>query len=196
MPKLTKPMLVGLIPLAVSMTVAQGMAASAWFLWYLPAETRLAERDAAYQSAKQAQARLQSARTMQELVKAAQQQVESQHKTLPTEHEFSSLSMAISELGQAERVLIPGMTYSLQKKERGLPVKATMMFKATGDYAAIFRFIQRLERIESYLVVESLDASRVDRHEQAVGAQVVFNMKVATFLRSTSEGTKETKDAL
>jgi hypothetical protein len=103
------------------------------------------------------------------------------------QNDFSALSMSIADLGEREHVMIPGMTYHMQKQEGGTPIKATMTFKATGDYASIYRFIQRLEESESYLVIESLDAARVDQVAQTAAALVVFNMKVVTFLRPSGD---------
>jgi Tfp pilus assembly protein PilO len=177
----------GLLPLGLVMSIALGLAASVWVGCHAPAEALLAEREVAFQTAKQHHARLQNTRKQQEILKAAQKQVEGQQLRLPTQNDFSSLSMSISELGQAEHVTIPGMTYSVQKKENGMPVKATMTFKATGDYASIYKFIQRLEQTEPYLVIESLDAARVDHTEQVARALVVFNMKVVTFLRASDD---------
>lgn len=185
-PKVPWPILKGLLPFGLVMIAALGLAASLWIGWRSPAEMLLAEREGAFQSAKQNYARLQTTRIQQERMKIARDKAESEKHRLPTQSEFSALSISISELGQQEHVSIPGMTYTVQKKDKGLPVKATMTFKVTGDYTSIYKFIQRLEQTEPYLVIESLDAARVD-HSSTAAALVEFNMKVVTFLRASEE---------
>jgi Tfp pilus assembly protein PilO len=184
--KLPWPVMKEIMPLGLVMTAALSMTVSIWVGWRASAETLLAEHEGAFQAAKQNYARLQTTRTQQERMKAARGKVESEKQRLPTQSEFSALSISISELGQQEHVTIPGMTYTVQKNDKGLPVKATMTFKATGDYTSIYKFIQRLEQTEAYLVIESLDAARID-HTTAAAALVEFNMKVVTFLRRIEE---------
>jgi hypothetical protein len=61
----------------------------------------------------------------------------------------------------------------------------------TGDYGAIYRFIHRLEMTERYLVIEQLDATRLDTSDRASRTLLVFNVKVATFLRPSLPGVQE-----
>lgn len=190
-PQLPWPVLKAVVPLGLVMIAALTVTASIWIGWRAPAEMLLTEREGAFQAAKQNYARLLTTRTQQERIKTARQNAEREKQRLPTQSEFSALSISISELGQQERVTIPGMTYTVQKKDKGLPVKATMTFKATGDYTSIYKFIQRLEQTEPYLVIESLDAARVDRNS-TVTALVEFNMKVVTFLRATEGDESQT----
>jgi hypothetical protein len=153
-----------------------------------PVAARLEQAQLAYQAAKQAQDQLRRTRTLQEKAQVAQREVEALWKDLPTQNEFSSFAMAISELGRREEVGIPGMAYHVDKSEGELPVKATLTFKATGSYAALHRFIHRLEITEPYLVIESLDATRLDKSDRASSTLVVLNIKVATFLRPSQPG--------
>ena len=185
-PQLPWPVVKAILPLGLVMTAALSMTVSIWIGWRTPAEMLLAEREGAFQAAKQSHARLQTTRTQQERMKGAREKVERAKQRLPTHNDFSALSISISELGQQEHVSIPGMTYAVQKKDKGMAVKATMTFKATGDYTSIYKFIQRLEQTEPYLVIESLDAARVD-HTTTAAALVEFNMKVVTFLRAAEE---------
>jgi Tfp pilus assembly protein PilO len=149
-------------------------------------ENRQAET--AYQTAKQNQEQLHRTRALQEKARTAQQQVEDVWKGLPTQNEFASFAMAISEVGRLEHVALPGMAYHVEKAEGAVPVKATLTFKVTGDYGAIYRFIHRLEMTEPYLVIERLDAARLDKSDRASSTLLVFNVKVATFLRPSSSG--------
>lgn len=64
-------------------------------------------------------------------------------------------------------------------------MKATIAFRASGDYAAIYRFLSRLETAESYLVIERLDVAS-EQHAHTSGTRVVVNITVATYLRQTA----------
>src|SRR5205814_1854565 len=107
----------------------------------------------AYQAARQTQLRLQAQRaTLDDLAEV--------WKLLPPRKDFSSLVLAVSELARRDGVDIPGITYTTQQAEDGLAVKATMTFRAVGDYTGLRAFIHRLETTGPYLFIESLDASR------------------------------------
>jgi len=181
-PTLPKAACRGLMPLAALTALSLVGAAAMYIHWLNPAQERLADAERAYQQAKQAQAALQGTRTQQVRARAAQRQLEVVRQALPTHEEFTPLAMALSELGKREHVAIPGMGYDVKKAEGGQPVKATIAFKASGDYAAVYRFIHRLESGDPYIVIESLDVGSEHR-EHAAAARVVVNIKVATFLR-------------
>jgi hypothetical protein len=154
-----------LLPLALLTAGAAGVALATGLLVHGPAQDRLAAAQASYEAARQALTRLQTARqTLIELGNV--------WKGLP-----DSLILAISELAKRDRVAIPGMTYSFQKIEDGRALKASIVFNAAGEYAAIRRFIHRLETAGPYLTIESLDAAR------SRGAEVGFNVKIVTFLK-------------
>lgn len=163
------------------------IAAGARVLVQAPAEERLSSAQAAYEEARKAQARLEAARkSEEELAKI--------WGTLPVRKEFAMLSLAISELARHDQVSIPGMSYSFQKVEDGLAIKASMKFRAAGEYAAIRRFIHRLETTGPYLFVESLDATRSARVRGTglgpISQEVVFNVSVVTFLKPNIPDTK------
>jgi Tfp pilus assembly protein PilO len=172
-----------MIPLSGLMVTAIGILAAVYVTLRAPAQERLQLAEQSYGAAKLKQEQLRSARILQERTKLAQRDVANLWQGLPTREEFSTLAVAISELGRSEHVAIPGMAYRVEKSEGALPVKATVSFKVSGDYGAIYRFIHRLETAESYLVVESLDAARADKSARARSKTVVFNVTVATFLR-------------
>lgn len=183
-PSISRPLVIGLIPLIGVTGLACSMAMAAYGLRLLPAQDRLAQAETAYHAALRTQATLQANRKRQEQLLATKQQLEAAWRSLPTETEFASLALAISELGRTERVTIPAMQYGIDKqKEGGLPVKASLSFSVTGEYAAVYRFIHRLESTDSYVVIESLDARRTQKQDKKAGLPVVFNVKVATFLR-------------
>lgn len=147
-----------------------------------PANEHLAQTETAYQTALRTQTTLHTTRTTQEQMRATKFKLDEVWRGLPTETEFASLALAISELGRTERVSIPGMSIE-PSKITGLPVKASISFSVTGEYRAVYRFIHRLETAHSYVVIESLDASRSAKADKGTSASVVFHVKVVTFLR-------------
>jgi Tfp pilus assembly protein PilO len=179
------------VPLGLVALTALCSAAVLYFGIRGPAVSRLEQAETAYQTAKQTREQLHRTRALQEKARTAQQQVEEVWRELPTQNEFASFAMAISEVGRVERVAIPGMAYHVEKAQGALPVKATLTFKVTGEYGAIYRFIHRLEMTEYYLVIEQLDAARLDKSDRASSMLVVFNVKVATFLRPSPPRAQE-----
>lgn len=188
MPTLPTTLLQRLMPLSLVTLISAGCAVFLYIGIREPALLRLEQAEAAFQTAKQNQEQLYRIRALQEKARTAQQQVEDVWKGLPTQNEFASFAMAISEVGRLERVAIPGMAYHVEKAEGAVPVKATLTFKVTGSYGSIYRFIHRLEMTEPYLVIERLDAARLDKSDRASSTLLVFNVKVATFLRPSPAG--------
>jgi len=191
MPTLPAALLRRFVPLGLVTLTAVGFAVFLYIGVREPAQSRLEQAETAYQTAKQNQEQLHRTRALQEKARTAQQQVEDVWKGLPTQNEFASFAMAISEVGRLERVAIPGMAYHVEKSEGAVPVKATLTFKVTGSYEAIYRFIHRLEMTEPYLVIERLDATRLDKSDRASSTLLVFNVKVVTFLRPIPQGAQE-----
>jgi hypothetical protein len=173
----------GLWPLGLLTVLALGIGIGAYLLVLIPAEGRLARAEAAYEAARQAQLQQQAARKTQETFRQTQKDLEKVWETLPAQKQFAALAVAISELGRAVSVSIPGMTYTLQKVEEGLPAKASLAFRAVGEYGAIYRFLHRLETTEPYLFIESLDVSRTSEPNRAALTLLAFNVRVVTFLR-------------
>lgn len=163
-------------PLGLATVLALSVAGGVNLLLLAPAQDRLTTAKERYEAARQAQGRQKAAK--QTLLELAQV-----WETLPPRKEFATLAAAISELARADRVSIQGMTYSLQKAEEGMPIKASLSFRPQGEYASIRRFIHRLETTSSYLYIESLDASRVTSSHQTRVPLVVFNVRVVTFLK-------------
>lgn len=180
---LARPAVRSLIPSSACALLALVALVGAYVEWVVPADDRLERAEAAYRKATQEQEQSRSQRALFERARLAQDQVDAFWRALPSQDEYAALAMAISELGKAEHLTIPGMNYHVEKMEGQLPVKASLSFRVIGDYAAMYRFIHRLETAESYLVVESLDAARADKAARATSHAVVFNVTVATFLR-------------
>lgn len=183
-----KPLREGLLPLTGLLVLSLGTTVSGYLSLLAPAQERARVAEAAYQDGKQTAARLETARQVQVRAQVAERRLQEMWRALPTKDEFSALAMTITELGRAEHMVIPGMSYTLddKKKEAGLPVSATLTFSATGDYNAFARFVYRLEHAEQYLVIESLDVARAQASEKTLADRVVFHVKVTTFLRPTT----------
>lgn len=160
-----------LIPLALlallAVTAATGVAVLVW----QPAQERLAAADAAYVAARQEQSR-------QQAVKKTLEDLAAVWKELPLRTEFPALILAVSELAQHDQVVIPGMSYAVEPVEHQQVLKASMTFRVAGGYPAIRRFLHRIETMNSYVVIESLNAAR-DRE----GHGVEFSIRAVTFLR-------------
>ena len=186
-PALPKTALRGLVPLTILTGLSLAGAAVVYVHQLLPVQDHLANAERAYHQAKQAQSALQQSRTQQMRARAAQRQLDVVRQALPTQEEFTPLAMALSELGKSEHVAIPGMGYEVKKTEGAQPVKATIAFKASGDYAAVYRFIHRLETADPYVVIESLDVSG-EKNKDASPGRVAVNIKVATYLRQEGGG--------
>lgn len=182
---LSKPVQRELCSMAVMAVCACAVAIVTYFCMVEPSKQRLARAEAAFEQAKRAQQKSWATTTLHEKVRQAQQQVERIMSSLPSRQEYATLAMAVSELAKAEAVIIPGMTYHIEKEEGDRPVKATLSFRVTGEYSAIYRLIHRLEAASSYLVIESLDATRADKTSRPMSHLVVCNVVVATFLRPT-----------
>lgn len=180
--RLPKPMRRGLAPLMSLAALSLVGAGLMYACWLRPAQDALLRAEHAYQAAKQTQATLQRTKALQVQAQTAQQQLDLVTRALPKQEEFTSLAMTLADLGKHEQILIPRMGYDIKKPEEGRLVKATMAFKATGDYAAIYRFLHRLETTESYLVIERLDVGS-EHSQKASAGRVMVNITVATYLR-------------
>lgn len=161
----------GLLPLGLLAALGLAVAAgTAWLVW-APAQARLAAAETRYASARQDQGRQKALRkTLEDLAGVWSE--------LPLRTEFPALVLAISELAQRDHVVIPGMTYALEKVEGERVLKASMRFQAAGEYAMIRRFLHRIETMHAYVVIESLSAARAPDSRA-----VQFSIRAVTFLR-------------
>ena len=176
--------LLPLVPLVLVAGVFVGFAG--WVYWSLavPARASLAAAETTYQLARQAKTKMEGARKTQEQARSVQAELTQVWRALPTQNEFSGLAMAVSELGRAEGVTIPGMNYSLKpEKERAVAIEATLTFQAIGTYAGIYRFIHQLEHHSTYMVIDKLHVRQVTHSREAGQPLVSFSVTLTTFLR-------------
>lgn len=180
----TRSLLATFEPLALVMGLS--MALALWVYWSFvdQASTRLASAEAMYQTARHDKVKLEETRRIQELAKSVQADLEEIWGTLPTQKEFTTLALTVSELGRAEGVTIPGMHYALKpEKERAVAVEATLTFQAIGPYTGIYRFIHHLEHHSTYMVIDKLNVQRVAQSRKSAPHLVSFNVTLTTFLR-------------
>ena len=155
-------------------------------------------RDATLDRLSIAQGRYEEARRTQHVQEASrrtQEEMAAQWKRLPVRTEFTSVVLRIEDLARENQIAIPGVGYAVKKTDDGLAMKGELKFQSIGDYAAIRRFIQRLEKTGPYLFIESLDASRSTKvasrkPARSIEAPVVFNVRVLTYLRLDAEPVK------
>jgi Tfp pilus assembly protein PilO len=182
-------MLRSLAPLASTTLLCLAVTVCVQVFYREAAATRLTEAEAAYQAAKDAREKTLRNREIQSRAKAAQQELDSVWKALPTQKDFTHLALDLSELGRTEGVLIPGMNYTLKPvKEQSFATEATISFQATGSYAAIYRFIHKLEHQPTYLVIEKLDVRRLSQsNNNKSGTNLVsLNVTLTTYLKPSN----------
>ena len=179
-------MLRSLAPLVSTTVFCIGVTVYVHLFYGEAAATRLTDAEAAYQAAKEAREKIVQSRETQLRARGAQEELETVWKTLPTQKDFTHLALDLSELGRSEGVLIPGMNYTLKPgKEQSFATEATISFQATGSYAAIYRFIHKLEHQSTYLVIEKLDVRRLAQSNNAksVTNLVSLNVTLTTYLK-------------
>ena len=188
-PSLSRTMLRALAPLALVMSGSMALAGWAYWSFGEAAAAHVAAAEESYQSAKDAKSKLEQERRIQMLAKAVRQKLEDVWNTLPVQQDFTSLALAVSELGRAEGVMIPGMNYTLKlAKEKAVPTEAVLTFNATGPYAGIYRFIHRLEHHSTYMVIDKLNVHGLSPSHKSGAHLVSFNVTLTTFLRPSPTG--------
>lgn len=186
---LSGTMLRALAPLALVMSGSMAVAGWAYWSFGEAAAARVAAAEAAYQSAKDAKSKMEQERRIQVRAKAVQVELEEVWNTLPVQQDFTTLALAVSELGRAEGVMIPGMNYTLKlAKEKAVATEAVLTFHATGPYAGIYRFIHRLENHSTYMVIDKLNVHRLPPADKSGAHLVSFDVTLTTFLRSSPTG--------
>lgn len=165
-----------LLPLCgIAVTALAGLLAMVLVRW-VPAYDRLAAAKIAQDHARQSWVQWQRLRQTE----AALQEV---WRVLPARKEFPTLILAVSDLAREHHIPIPGMDYRIQPMEDGLALRASMAFKAAGDYAAIRRFIYQLETTSQHVVIEGLEVHGASGAARVRGGPVTFTITLAGFLK-------------
>ncbi|MCC6964960.1 MAG: type 4a pilus biogenesis protein PilO [Nitrospira sp.] len=184
MQRVTRSMLLPLAPLALVAGGSVGLAEWVYWSMTVPARTSLATAEIAYQLTKQEKTQIEDTIKVQVQARSVQAELAQIWRTLPTQDEFSSLALAVSELGRAEGVTIPGMNYALKpEKERAVASEATLTFQAIGTYAGIYRFIHQLEHHSTYMVIDKLQVRQVVHPHETSQPMISFSVTLTTFLR-------------
>lgn len=165
-----------LLPLSAIAVIALGGLAAVVSAVSAPAHDRLAVATVAHDSIRQSLARLQSLRKTEE-------ELQEVWRALPARKEFPTLILAVSDLARDHHIPIPGMEYTVRPMEDGLALRASMAFKATGDYAAIRRFIYQLETTSQHFVIEGLEVRGTSGAARARGGPVTFTITLVGFLK-------------
>jgi Tfp pilus assembly protein PilO len=169
-----------LLPLcAIAVIALAGLVAVVAGRWS-PAYDRLAVAKAAHEHARQTWTQWQHLRQ-------TEGELQGVWRTLPARTEFPTLILAVSDLARAHHIPIPGMNYTIRPIEEGLALRASMAFKATGDYAAIRRFIYELETTSQHVVIEGLEVHGASGTARARGGPVTFTIALAGFLKPDSK---------
>jgi Tfp pilus assembly protein PilO len=182
-PRIPRPAFYGLIPLMASVAIGIACLLGSYWLFLEPSRVRVNTLQATYDDARHVHEKQVASKQTQELVQRGRRDLEKLWETLPSQRQFPALAVAISELGKRGRISIPGMTYSTQPSQSGLAVEGSLRFRAIGEYADIYRFLHQIETAQSYLVIESLDVTRSNRHTATGKSLIELNVRVITFLR-------------
>jgi hypothetical protein len=170
-----------LLPLII-MTILAGLSSMAMFLLtFYPAQDRLEQSMARYQTAQQTQSKTQTALQTQGVLSTT-------WKAFPDYRTFTELSLDIADLAKRNHVHIPGMGYDFKPLSNKLAAKGTFAFEAEGPYQFIRKFIFELEKRWPYLFIEKLSVE-ASKKEQGV----IFKLTVSTFLKEFPEPVKRTK---
>ncbi len=170
-----------LMPLFIVTILAVLSSIGMFVLMFYPAQDRLDQTNALYQTAQQTQAQTLVAKTSQGIISTT-------WKALPNYREFTDLSIDIADLAKRNHVTIPGMGYDFKQLAHKLAAKGTFAFEAQGNYEAIRKFIYELEKRWPYLFIEKLSVESAKKKNG-----VVFRMTVSTFLKEFPQPTTKTK---
>lgn len=163
-----------------------------YYFIVLPAEESLHSLHVAHQQERKQFMDLREQRKIQKEFIALKKQLRKVWNILPAQKEFTNIALTISQLANAEKVLIPSMTYSQKTVSKELPLKASLSFSATGTYPSIYRFIHHLEQSKQYLIIERINVTRTNSSREPRTSRVRFNMKVSTFLKKVRQEEKST----
>lgn len=179
----SRPVWRELRPLLVITLLGFLIVLASYWAFLVPAQRQLVAMQNAYEASRQDHRKLVIHKHLQERVLRGRQELERVWNTLPEEKQFPALAVTISEFGKRMNVSIPGMSYSIQPSNKGLPMEGSIQFSAVGEYSDVYRFIDQLETSKSYLVIESLDAAKTTARQISGTTLVQLHIRVVTFLR-------------
>ncbi|OQW37804.1 MAG: hypothetical protein A4E19_12340 [Nitrospira sp. SG-bin1] len=99
---------------------------------------------------------------------------------LPTERDFTPFALRISDDAKHDRVTLPALSYKTEPTLLTNTSKGLLQGPMTGRYEDLRRFIYSLEMTKELLYIEDLELTRSSTQE----AQLTFNVKIVTYLRS------------
>lgn len=174
LPKPYRPM----VPMIVAVAFLFAASAGVHYLALVLAQARLAETEAAGADARHLLIRHSEA-------KQAQQDYAKVMNRLPLSRDFSTLPLLITDMAKQDRVLLPSMSYTLEKSRDNLPAKAVLQGAAIGAYDDLRRFIHRLESSGNALVfIEDLSVSQSTAGQgEHADRKITVAFRFATYIR-------------
>ena len=139
----------------------------------LPAETRVAQLEHDWSSARNTLVQHREAkRVIQDLNHVL--------NGIPAREDFTPLALGITDEATRNRVSLPSLTYKIDETSGPLATRAVFQGSFKGRYVDLRRFIFQLESAEELLFIEDLDV--VGSRQQA-NQPVTFKMRIATYLK-------------
>ena len=184
MPALTRQSFKAYIPLVpwLILAVIFGMAWTGMHFFVLrPAEEHLFRTEADRNAVRQQIIRRQDAKeTAQDMSRLL--------ALLPTPRDFAQLPLTISEEANHKGVMLPSLSYTLEKSGQELATKATFKGPVTGRYEDLRRFIYGLETSSWLVFIEDLDVGRSGKSEKESQYRdvITVNLRMATYVRKNA----------
>ena len=104
---------------------------------------------------------------------------------LPAERDFTPLALGISDEAKRDRVTLPALSYKTEPTLIANTSKGLLQGPMTGRYEDLRRFIYGLETAEELVFIEDLELTRSGGVQDA---PLMFNIKIATYLRGDTGG--------
>jgi Tfp pilus assembly protein PilO len=184
---LSPVMLRALLPLGLATGITIAVPFAVYFMTVTPASDRLAVAESAYQAAKADKTKLDRDRAVQLQAKSVRESLEDVWAALPSQKDFTTLALEVSDLGRAQGVHIPGMSYAFKPdKTNPAAIEATLTFQAKGSYASVYRFLHHLEHHRTPMVLDRLDVRREGAVAAKARSMVSIQVTLTTFLRPGS----------
>lgn len=180
-PRFFKSYYAPLVPWVVVVALLAAALGGTHSLMVAPAQERLALLEADWAATRHVLARrLEAKQARKDLVQIL--------TVLPGQRDFARLPLAISEIAQRDRVVLPSLTYTLEKAEEGLATKAVLQGTVTGQYEDLRRFIYHLEASDRLLLfIEDLSVGRsAEVKGEKKDKLVTVNLRLATYIRDQS----------
>jgi hypothetical protein len=168
-----------LIPCAAVAALLSVAWVGVHYMGVVPAQQRLVAVEADWTAARGVLAkRLEAKQSHKDLTRVM--------TTLMTSRDFARLPLVLSDMAKRDHVMLPALSYTLEKSSEGFATKALLQGSATGQYEDIRRFIHHLETSDRLLLfVEDLGVggSSEAKGEQKGKKKITVTIRLATYVR-------------